>query len=54
MPCLGQCLNMGIDGGTHTTKILVSTKNAVIPIWPTECNLQRVHARARTEPEVKT
>jgi hypothetical protein len=37
-----QCLNLGIDGSVHTPKILVSTKNAVIPVWPNECNLQRV------------
>ena len=47
MPCLGQCLNVGIDGRTHATKILVSTKNAVIPVWPNECNLQKVHAPAK-------
>ena len=47
VPCLGQCLNVGIDGRTHATKILVSTKNAVIPVWPNECNLQKVHARAQ-------
>jgi hypothetical protein len=48
VPCLGQCLNVGIDGRTHATmKILVSTKNAVIPVWPNECNLQQVHARAQ-------
>src|SRR5271157_959198 len=29
--------------------ILVSTKNAVIAVWPTECNLQKVHARARKD-----
>ena len=46
-PCPGQCLNVGIDGRTHATKILVSTKNAVIPVWPNECNLQKVHARAQ-------
>ena len=46
MPCPGHCLNVGIDGRTHATKILVSTKNAVIPVWPNECNLQKVHARA--------
>src|SRR5208282_1994446 len=46
MPCPGQCLNVGIDGRTRATKILVSTKNAVIPVWPNECNLQKVHARA--------
>ena len=47
MPCPGQCLNVGIDGRTNATKILVSTKNAVIPVWPNECNLQKVHARAQ-------
>ena len=46
MPCPGQCLNVGIDGRTHATKILVSTKNAVIPVWPNECNLGKVHAHA--------
>jgi hypothetical protein len=29
------------------TKILVSTKNAMILVWPNECNLQKVHARAQ-------
>ncbi len=24
-----------------------STKDAVIPVWPSECNLQKVHARPR-------
>src|SRR5208283_1943850 len=47
VPCPGQCLNVGIDRGTQATKILVSTKNAVIPVWPNECNLQKVHARAQ-------
>jgi transketolase-like protein len=47
MPCPGQCLNLGIDGTTHATKIPVSTKNAVIPVWPNECSLQKVHARAQ-------
>jgi len=37
-----QCFNLGIDGGIHATKIVVSTKNAVIPVWPNECNLQKV------------
>jgi hypothetical protein len=46
MPCLGQCLHVGIDGRTHATKILVSTRNAVIPVWPNECNLGKVHAHA--------
>ncbi len=44
---LGQCLNVGIDGRTHATKILISTKNAVLPVWPNECNLQKVHARVQ-------
>jgi hypothetical protein len=26
MPCLGQCLHVGIDGMTHVTGILVCTK----------------------------
>ncbi len=47
MPCPGHCLNVGIDGGTQAAKILVSTKNAAIPVWPDECNLQKVHARAQ-------
>ena len=51
MPCPGQCLNVGIDGRIQATKIPVSTKDAVIPVWPNECNLQKVHARARTAPE---
>jgi hypothetical protein len=32
--------------GPHATKILVSTENAVIPVWPNECNLGKVHAHA--------
>jgi ribose 5-phosphate isomerase B len=51
MPCLGQCLNVGIDGRIHATKILVSTKNAMILVWPKECSLQKVHARPRTAPD---
>jgi len=51
MPCPGHCLNVGIDGRTPATKILVSTKNSVIPVWPNECNLQKVNARARSAPE---
>ncbi len=51
VPCLGQCLNVGSDGRTHAAIILVSTKNAVILVWPNECNLRRVHARVRTAPE---
>ncbi len=46
MPCPGHCLNVGIDGRTHATKILGSTKNGVIPVWPNECNLGKVHAHA--------
>jgi hypothetical protein len=34
VPCLGQCLNVGIDGRTHAMKILVSTKNAVRWVSP--------------------
>jgi len=41
LPCPGQCLNVGIDGRTHAMKILVSTKNAVIPVRPNECNCRR-------------
>ena len=33
--------------GLHATKILVSAKNAVIPIWPNECNQAKVHAHAK-------
>ncbi len=44
VPCLGQRLHVGIDERTHATKILVSTKNAVILLWPNECSLQKVHA----------
>ena len=40
--CPGQCLNVGMDGRTHATKILTSTKNAVLPVWPNECNLPEV------------
>jgi hypothetical protein len=29
MPCLGQCLNVGIDGRTHAAINLESTKNAL-------------------------
>jgi hypothetical protein len=38
---------MGIDGRTDATKILGSTKNAAIPVWPNECNLAKVHAHAK-------
>ena len=38
---------MGIDGSIHATKILVSRENAVIPVWPNECNLQKVHGHAK-------
>jgi ribose 5-phosphate isomerase B len=34
---------VGIDGSSHVTKILASTKNAVIPVWPKECNLADQH-----------
>jgi len=47
VPCLGQCLNMGIDGRTPRDEILVSTKNAAIAVWPNECNLAKVHAHAK-------
>ena len=47
MPCPGQCLNVGIDGRTHAAIILVSTKNAVVSVWPNECNLGKVHAHAK-------
>lgn len=33
--------------GPHATKILVSTKNTAIPVWPNECNLAKVHAHAK-------
>ena len=39
MPCLGQCLHVGIDGRTHAAKILVSTKNTVTLVWLNDCNL---------------
>jgi hypothetical protein len=32
-------------------KILVSTKTAMILVWPKECSLQKVHARPRTAPD---
>ena len=42
---------MGIDGRTHATKILLSAKDAVIPVWPNECKVQKVHAQDRTAQE---
>jgi hypothetical protein len=47
VPCPGQCLHVGMDGSIRTTKIAVSLKNAVIPVWPHECNLAKVHAYAK-------
>ena len=46
-PAQGSASMWALMEGPHATKILVSTKNAVIPVWPTECNLQKVHARAQ-------
>jgi len=37
VPYPGQCLNVGIDGRSPATRILVSAKHAVIPVWPNEC-----------------
>jgi hypothetical protein len=46
-PAQGTASMWALMEGPHATKILVSTKNAVIPVWPNECNLQKVHARAQ-------
>ena len=46
-PAQGSASMWALMEGPTRRKFWSSTKNAVIPVWPNECNLQKVHARAQ-------
>jgi hypothetical protein len=46
-PAKGTASMWALMEGPHAARILVSTKDAVIPVWPNVCNLAKVHAHAK-------